>query len=106
MKTKQRFLATGLVYGLLWGGGEGVYKAKDYYNAETVESLREQITKGVETGSIDSGMGYERILGALMKIATITTIIHDNKEFENIEYEDEFFGDLNESQQEFLIQNI
>lgn len=101
---KIAYKAKGLVYGRYWGGGEGSYRAERYH-ADDLKTLEEQINDGVKTGSIDSGMGYERVLGAIMEITTIRTIEKGGRSFVNEESELKFFGDLNEQQMEFLEEN-
>lgn len=98
---KTYYKAQGYVYGLLWGGGEGTYPSREI-KSDNIDDLREQIMNGINNGSLDSGMGYQRLIGALMDITTITEIVIDDKVFKNYEYQTEFFGDLSEAQQEFL----
>jgi hypothetical protein len=100
MKATERFESRGLVYGNLWGGGQGAYKAKRL-QAKTREELLEQALKGLD-GSLDGGMGFESLIGALLEIKKITTIVVKGKTFTNEEIEDAFIGDLTEEQQEFL----
>lgn len=95
------FVSTGLVYGRYWGGGEGAYAARKL-SAETKEDLLKQANDGLN-GSLDDGMGYESLIGAILNITKITTIEIEGKSFENKEYETEFVGDLTEEQQDFLI---
>ena len=103
MEKKCSYKATGHVYGNYWGGGSGGYKSKSYSD-DTLEGLRTQITKAVNDGSIDDGMGFEEVLGAMMTVKTITSIEIDGKIFTNSEEEIEFFGDLDEDQQEWMLQ--
>ena len=98
-----KFTSTGLVHGNYWGGGKGAYKAEKL-SADTKEELIEMATKMLDDGSLDSGMGYESLIGALLNITKTTTIIHDGKPFTNEETEEEFIGDLTEEQQDFLIE--
>lgn len=103
MKNKKiTYKAEGLVYGKYWGGGEGAYKAESYH-ADTLEKLTADIMKDIESGAIDSGMGYEKVLGAYMIIDTITDLDVDGKIFSNVETDGQFFGDLDEKQQDFLL---
>ena len=102
-KTTVVFTSRGLVFGNYWGGGKGAYSAEKL-SADTKEELIEEATKKLEDGSLDSGMGYESLIGALLYITKTTTIIHKGKSFVNKETEDEFIGDLTESDQDFLIE--
>lgn len=102
---KVKYQSTGVVYGRYWGGGEGAYRATPMYGA-TKEELLAKANNALAIGSLDGGMGYERLLGAKLDIATITTVEIEGKTFENIEYEMEFIeiadGALTEDAREFL----
>ena len=103
MEKSITYNAKGHVFGKYWGGGSGGYKAKSYSN-ETLEGLRSTITQAVNDGSIDDGMGFEEVIGAMMSVQTITSIEIDGKTFTNSEEEIEFFGDLDEDQQEWMLE--
>ena len=100
-----RVHATGLVIGDLWGGGTGSYKARKLHG-KSVEEVMKLADEGVKTGSLDSGMGFERLTGAALTMHIITTIEIEGKEFENIEYETVIIGDLSEATQDFLIAQL
>ena len=100
-QTNVKYIAKGLVYGLLWGGGEGTYRARTIVSS-SMSDLTEKIMKGIDDGSLDSGMGYQRLIGAIMNITTETTIVIGGEDYVNKSYTTEFFGDLSENQQEFL----
>ena len=97
-----KFKSTGLVLGHYWGGGSGSYPATKL-TADTKEELIKKATDGLD-GSLDGGMGFESLIGALLVITKTTTIIHDGKRFTNEETEEEFIGNLTEEQQDFLIE--
>ena len=97
-----KFKSTGLVFGNYWGGGKGSYSATKL-TADTKEDLIKQATDGLD-GSLDGGMGFESLIGALLSITKTTTIMHDGKLFTNEETEDEFIGNLTEEDQDFLIE--
>lgn len=99
-----KYKSRGLVYGNYWGGGKGAYKAR-YLEADTKEELIEEANKGLD-GSLDSGMGYESLIGAMLEICKITTIEIDGREFINEEYEIESVGNLTEDEEEFLLSNL
>lgn len=102
METKQ-FISTGIVLGNLWGGGVGSYPARKL-SAETREDLIKKANEGLD-GSLDSGMGFERLLGALLFITARTTIEHEGKQFTNKETEEVFIGESTEEQQDFLMES-
>lgn len=101
MTKKTTYRSAGLVYGNYWGGGSGAFASCKYQN-DDIEKMRTEIIKDIESGAIDSGMGYENVKGALMTIEKIETIEIDGKAYTNSEYEEEFFGDLSEKECEFL----
>ena len=96
------FSSTGLVFGNYWGGGRGAYSAKPL-RAETESELIQQAKKGLD-GSLDAGMGYESLIGALLKITKTTTVVIDRKKFVNTEERITFIGDLKKSDKTFLLQ--
>lgn len=99
---KTTYKSNGIVLGNYWGGGSGLYKATTFHSDISIEDLIEQNKKALESGALDSGMGYESLIGALITIETKTTIEYEGKEFTNKEYEDVFIGDLTDEQMEFL----
>ena len=103
MNEKFSYDSTGLVFGNFWGGGSGSYKARSLH-AETLEDLLKQATDGLD-GSLDSGMGFESLIGAMLDITKTTTIIVNEKLFSNEEpLEPVFIGELTDEQKEFLIE--
>ena len=97
------YKASGMVLGNYWGGGSGSYPAKRL-SSDSLTELRKQIISGIKDGSLDSGMGYESLIGAIMYIETIETREIDGKTFIATEQETQFFGDMTEEQEEFLIE--
>lgn len=97
------YKSVGIVLGNYWGGGKGSYEATKFY-ADTLEELMEKNNNALKDGSLDSGMGYESLIGALLTITTINTIEVDRKIFLNNEYNDIFIGNLTEKEMDFLQQ--
>lgn len=103
MEDKIKYIAEGFVLGNYWGGGTGSYPTIKF-EADTKEELLEKADKALEDGSIDSGMGYESLISAILGITKITTIEVDGKIFTNKETEEEFIGELNDQQADFLME--
>lgn len=97
----KKYQSVGVVYGKLWGGGFGAYPAVKL-QASTKEKLIETAKTMVENGSLDSGMGFEYLKGALLNIEEIETIEKNGKKYSRSEFESEVIGDLNEKEQNFL----
>ena len=102
MKETVKYKSRGLVFGNYWGGGRGAYSAEKL-SADTKEELIKEATEGLD-GSLDAGMGFESLIGALLVITKITSITRGGKTFTNEEIEEEFIGELTEEDQDFLIE--
>jgi len=98
MKT---YKSSGLVYGNFWGGGAGAYPAEKGYS-HNYKELKEDIENGIKDGSLDSGMGYESLKGALIIVETIRTIVIKGKEYTNSSFKKIYFGDLSHKEKCFL----
>jgi len=98
MKT---YRSSGLVYGKCWGGGAGAYPAKNGYSTNLKE-LKEDIKNGIKDGSLDSGMGYVSLKGAVMVIETIRSIVIKGKKYTNSSFKKIYFGDLSHKEKCFL----
>ncbi|KKN53865.1 hypothetical protein LCGC14_0598240 [marine sediment metagenome] len=96
------YKATGIVLGNNWGGGISGYPANEI-NANSLRELREEIEEQLESGSLDSGMGYQSLIGAIMTIDTTDSREIDGKVFISHDYEDEIFGDVTPEQEEWLM---
>jgi len=99
MKTYQ---LKGIVYGKFWGGGFGGYPARKL-EAKTRAGIISRAKKMLD-GSLDSGMGFEYLKGALLEIKEIETITKNKKDYNRSELESCFIGDLDEKEQNFLLE--
>jgi hypothetical protein len=100
MKTYE---ATGLVYGKLWGGGFGAYPMIKL-RAKTKEALLTEARRELNTGGLDSGMGFEYLKGAYLDIEEIESIkARGDKTYTRSEYIDAFIGDLTDKERDFLL---
>lgn len=70
------YQAFGNVIGLTWDFTEGAYEARRY-TAKTREELMQQIKKDFESGALDSGFGFQKLIGAEMQI-TKSSILRIN----------------------------
>lgn len=101
MEKQVEFKSQGTVLGNYWGGGQGSYSAKHFF-ASSKEELIELNKKALADGSLDSGMGYESLIGARLVITRVTTVIIEEKLYTNSEIEIEFIGELDDNQMNFL----
>lgn len=97
-----KVIAKGAVIGNHWGGGKGIYPSVKL-TSDTVEKLFEEATRKLKDGSLDGGMGFESLIGAILNIEEITTIILDEKEFKHSEYYTHLIGDLTCEEQDALL---
>lgn len=66
------YKSQGLVLGNLWGGGRATYPAREV-EAESFENLIAQNQKMLKSGTLDSGMGFDGLRGAVLYIRKIET---------------------------------
>lgn len=90
----------GYVYGNLWGGGQGAYPSV-VLRGSNIKQMLAQARK--DLNQLDSGMGYESILGALLYITKITEVELGGKLYTNTEYlEPKVVGNLTQEQIDFI----
>lgn len=88
------YQANGIVLGRLWGGGLGSYRAQDYAGFKNLGDLKEVIKKDFESDALDSGFGFEKLVGARMGIDKRTVKIIDGDRYVNIKHEIFELGDM------------
>ena len=92
---KVEYNAEGLVLGYLWGGGKGAYPTKSLTGYESIEALLQKANEMLGDGSLDRGMGFDSLIGAVLYVEK--AIGKGPYEYEHI-----FIGDLKEDEKEFL----
>ncbi len=97
MKKQVKYVASGLVLGNLWGGGSGLYDMITI-EAETKEELLQKAKDGIKDGTLDDGMGFEKLRGAVLDITVLTTIEVDGDEYVNTKYQFDSVGDLTDDE--------
>ena len=101
MEKKKSYKATGFVLGNLWGGGQGAYPTIEL-EADTKESLMEKAKVALDDGSIDSGMGFESLVGAVLDITESTMVEIEDEIYINEKYIFDTVGELTDEQYEWL----
>ena len=101
----KKYIARGLVYGNCWGGGRVVYDSETI-KADTLKKLFKKATTMLKDGTLDSGMGYESLIGAAFNVEEVETIEKGGKNYSRTEHSTELIGKLSEKEQEFLIENL
>lgn len=76
----KRYSAKGFVYGNNWGGGHCGYPSR-FLCASSFKEIKEQAIKGVEDGSLNSGMGLESLIGAVLQLIICDVKIINKKEY-------------------------
>lgn len=101
MEKKKSYKATGFVLGNLWGGGQGAYRTIEL-EADTKEALMEKAKVALDDGSIDSGMGFESLVGAVLDITESTMVEIEDEIYINEKYIFDTVGELTDEQYEWL----
>ena len=99
----KRYKAKGWVLGNLWGGGEGAYPT-EVVEANTREELIAEASKMLNDGTLDSGMGFDGLVGAVMEVEEIETITVKGKNYTNSEYDTEIIGTLTDDQEQLCLE--
>jgi len=81
MKKKYSYVAEGYVYGKLWGGGNAFYPALKLGPHNTLKELKKEVTQLLKEGLLDSGMGFEKLIGTKMHVTKITCITVDGESY-------------------------
>jgi len=102
MKTKRFYNSKGFVYGKLWCGGFGAYKAEEL-SSNNLKDLEKELNRGIKEGWLDAGMGFDYLKGAIIDIYTTETIKAKNKDYSRTEINTKFIGDLTQEEEEFLL---
>lgn len=103
MEKTIRFKGTGFVLGNYWGGGTGAYPTVSF-EADSKEALLDQAKVALANGSIDSGMGFESLIGAVLSIKQETSIDIEGDEYVNEKLSLDFIGEMTYEQIEFLVE--
>lgn len=99
---EKKYNATGIVFGNVCGGGKGTYPCKKLNNYNSINNLIKDAKKMLKDGSLDSGMGFESLIGAGLIIEEFNTLKYNGEEFYN-SYNSQFYiGDMNEKELHFL----
>jgi hypothetical protein len=96
------YKAHGLVLGNNWGGGRSSYDSVSLESDTRDKLIAEALTK-LKDGSLDSGMGFESLRGAILNVMTIRTITYNGLEFVNKTHDIQFVGKLNKTERNFLL---
>jgi hypothetical protein len=82
----RRVTLNGYVFGNCWGGGTCGYKTKEVVG-DTIKEAKEKATIMLKDGSLDSGMGFESLYGAIFQAKVEDIKIIDEKEYIHTEYQ-------------------
>lgn len=99
-----RIEAKGMVVGKLWGGGKGYYPSSKV-GGTTIEEVKKKAAEKMNDGSIDSGMGFETIVGVILDPVTITYIEIEGEIYTNKNYDAGLIqiGDVTDEEIDFYI---
>jgi len=102
LEVKRSYKSEGYVLGNYWGGGQGAYPCIKL-ESDNLDDLIKQNELALKSGSLDSGMGYESLIGALLYVTTISIICYEGQEFRKKEIDTQFICELTDEQENFLL---
>jgi hypothetical protein len=97
----KRVTLNGYVFGNCWGGGTCGYKTKEVVG-DSLISAREKATLMLKDGSLDSGMGFESLYGAIFQAKIEDIMIIEDREYIYTEYETISIGKLSKNEKEAI----
>ena len=103
---ERKFNAKGLVYGNYWGGGRGAYPSESFEGHSSLEALMAKARKMLKSGALDSGMGFESLIGAYLVVEEVRSIDQIGETFSRSVYSHHFIGRLSTKEKYFLSENI
>ncbi len=100
------YIATGWVWGRTWDGGQIGYPAIRFVS-KSYQEVNDKAREGLQDGSLDSGFGFESLVGALLCVVKSETISVDEKEFVRDEVLEPIrLGELDEETTNLLMENL
>jgi len=99
----KRITVNGIVYGNCWDGGQCGFKARKIEGG-TLKEVKNTAKRMLEDGSLDSGMGYESLNGAVLEAKIETIKMIDGEEYINTKYQIFTVGKTTEYQREQIYQ--
>jgi len=95
----KRITVTGIVYGNCWGGGQCGFKTCKI-EGNTLKEVKAEAKRMFENGSLDSGMGFESLNGAVLEAKIETIKMINGEEYINTKYQVFTVGKTTEFQRE------
>lgn len=103
METKRIYYnLSGFVLGNYWGGGKGAYPMHKFYNVVDLDKWQEDHK---DLGSLDSGMGYENVYFALVRVEKVTVVEFEEDGYKKSDWSELHIGSCTELELEWL-QNL
>ena len=103
MEFERRFIGRGYVLGNCWGGGKCAYRSEQLVS-ENKESLLNVARRKIVDGSLDSGMGFESLIAAVIEVEEEITTVINGDIFVCRKYDSAIIGEnVSESDEEFLL---
>lgn len=96
------YSAKGLVLGVTWEGFEGTYPLRQVASCGSRSELQVVLDTFLQANALTGTGDFSKQLGAILVITKETTIMVDDKPFDNTEVSREFIGDLTAEQMELL----
>ncbi len=106
MDSNKKYSSTGYVWGHYWGGGQGGYKAAPLFDFDSEEDLIKRAEEMLKEGSLDGGMGYEALTGALLTIKELDIIYVNGKDYTHEEEKIVIIGKLSKDSQDILLNAV
>lgn len=92
----------GLVYGNLWGGGQGAYECAKLEGYKSRAALMKDAKAALKDGTLDSGMGFDGLICALVSVERLETMEKGGKVWKARDVEAVELGEMSPKVRDFL----
>jgi hypothetical protein len=99
---RKKYSATGTVLGHCWGGGKAYYPTVPLSDFASLKALKDEAKKKLKDNTLDSGMGFEALKGAVLTVKTRYIVCLEGQDFHRDEYSDITIGKLTEKEESFI----
>ena len=103
MDIKKKYSAKGVVLGYMWGGGTGFYPTVTLEGFDSIEALSEAAEKKIKDNSLDKGMGFEALKGAVLEVEERSTVTVDGLDYHREDYTSIIVGELTEEESDYAM---
>ena len=106
MKITKKYNAKGHVYGRTWMFNKGSYPMEQIIDLDSKEDVIEVAEQMLKDGTLDSGFGFESLLGAVLDIEEKSYLEYEGEIYTRSTYEFHTIGEIPDEVEENIVNGI